>query len=237
VVAEAVRHPEWGGEWTAELLARGKAVSTVKSYLSGVAKACAIVAPELRPAWTAVVAAAGTRTLPPPRGFGEDAERLILDVRQHAPEAGLVLDLILATGARIGELVPTRRAGDHHLVADRLLGADQILLVGKGGLERIRSLPPALYAELAERAEALADEAPVFAVTDRDVQRALRQACARLGIAGERKGPHGLRYDYATRSRARRLEEGLDEEAADRAVSRELGHRRPAITHHYLRTT
>ena len=65
-------------------------------------------------------------------------------------------------------------------------------------------------------------------MTDLDVQRELRAACWRLGLRPT--GPDGLRYDFATRLRACLLQDGFDAEAADRQVSRQLGHRRAGIT-------
>lgn len=233
-VAEAVQHPEWGREWLDELRRRGKATTSIKTYLSGVAKACAIVAPERRPAWTGVISLAGRRTAPPPRGYGADAERLIGNIFRAHPEAAAVLALSLETGARLGELVRTQRAGDHHLTRDRLLGDNLVLLVGKGGLERIQPVSDGTYAQLLLRATVTGDGEPLFGVTDRDVQRALLAACRRLGVRAA--GPHGFRYDFAARLHARLVGDGWPAEEADREVSRQLGHRRPAITHHYLRT-
>ena len=232
--ADAVCRLDWGFEWSEELATRGLAASTRKAYLSGVAKACAIVRPSLRPAWAEVISRVGRRTPPPPRGYGENAERLITDVRQHSPDIAFVLELALATGARIGELVPTRRGGDHHLAPGHLLGNGRLMLTGKGGLDRVLSVSDELYAQLAHRARGNADEGPLFSLTDFDVQRELRAACRRLGLRST--GPHGLRYDFAARLRGRLLQDGWDADAADREVSRQLGHRRPAITHHYLRT-
>ncbi len=232
-VAEAVRHPEWGLAWVEALRARGKAASTIKTYASGVAKACAIVAPDRREAWTVVVAAVGRRRPPPPRGYGTNAERLIAAVAETSRDAALVLQVALESGARIGEVVPTQRAGNHFLTADRLLGDNQVLLVGKGGLERVQPLTPATYRTLLDRAQGRDDDAPLFDVTDRDVQRQLHLACRRLGITPT--GVHGLRYDFANRLHQRLIDAGLTEDEADREVSRHLGHRRPAITRHYLR--
>jgi len=73
----------------------------------------------------------------------------------------------------------------------------------------------------------------LFALTDVDVQRELRAACGRVGLRPT--SLHGLRYDFAARLRACLLRDGWETDAADREVSRQLGHRRPAITHHYLR--
>lgn len=232
-VAAAVRRPDWGHQWVAVLRRQGKAASTIKTYVSGVAKACAIVAPELRESWSSVVTAVGRRTPPPPRGFGSYAEPLIAAVADETAEVALVLRLILESGARIGEVVPTHRGGDHHLTAERLLGDDQLLLIGKGGLERVQPLSSAVYAALTERAARRGDGVPLFDVCDRDIQRALRSACQRLGLRPT--GPHGLRYDFATRLHQRLVDAGLTPDQADREVSRQLGHRRPTITHHYLR--
>jgi integrase len=232
-VAAALRRPHWGREWADALAAEGKAASTRKAYVSGVAKACAIVAPSLRSAWTEVISSIGRRTPPPPRGYGSDAERVLAAVGEASPEAMLILELALATGARIGELVRTRRGGDHHLVSDRLLDARGLLLVGKGGLQRLVHVPEALYARLETLADGKRDEESLFTLVDRDVQRELRVACHRLGLPPT--GPHGLRYDFAARLRARLMADGWAADAADRQVSLQLGHRRPAITHHYLR--
>lgn len=232
-VAAAVRRPDWGDEWAEELAAQGKAASTRKAYLSGAAKACAIVAPSLRAAWTGVVASVGRRTPPPARGYGANAEPLLAAVGDASQQAMLILEVALATGARIGELVRTRRGGDHHLAPDRLLDARGLLLVGKGGLQRVVHVPEALYVRLEMLATLKAEEEPLFTLVDRDVQRELRDACQRLGLPPT--GPHGLRYDFAARLRARLLADGWAADAADREVSLQLGHRRPAITNHYLR--
>jgi integrase len=232
-VALALSRADWGHQWAEDLAAQGKAASTRKAYLSGAAKACAIVAPSLRAAWTDVVASVGRRTPPPPRGYGADAELVLAAVGEASPEAMLILELALATGALIGELVRTRRGGDHHLVPDRLLSERGLLLIGKGGLQRVVHVPDALYARLEVVAAGKRDEEPLFTLVDRDVQRELRVACHRLGLPPT--GPHGLRYDFAARLRARLLADGWEAEAADREVSLQLGHRRPAITNHYLR--
>jgi integrase len=234
LVADAVKHAEWGREWSAELAERGLAASTRKAYLSGVAKACAVAAPELRPKWADVIADVGRRTPPPPRGYGEHAEQVIAAVAVSSPEAGLVLETILETGARIGELVRTDRAGDHHLTPDKLRGAGAILLTGKGGLERLITVSHTLYERLVAQAGDRDAQQALFSVSDRDVQRELRAACARLGMPAT--GPHGLRYDFAARLRDRLLSSGWSESEADCEVSRQLGHRRAEITRHYLRT-
>jgi hypothetical protein len=109
-VAAALRRPDWGQEWAERLAAQGKAASTRKAYLSGAAKACAIVASSLRSAWTDVIASVGRRTPPPPRGYGANAKRVLAAVGEASHEAMLILELALATGARIGELVRTRPA-------------------------------------------------------------------------------------------------------------------------------
>src|SRR5712691_7347645 len=194
--------------------AQGKAASTRKAYLSGAAKACAIVAPSLRSAWTDVIASVGRRIPPPPRGYGADAERVLAAVGEASLEAMLILELALATGARIGELVRTRRGGDHHLVSDRLLGERGLLLVGKGGLQRVVHVPEALYVRLETLAAGLGDVDPLFTLVDRDVQRHLRDASPRLGLPPT--GPHGLRYDFASRLRTRLVADGWTPEAADR---------------------
>src|SRR5712691_1981643 len=170
-VALALSRADWGHEWAEDRAAQGKAASTRKAYLSGAAKACGIVAPSLRPAWTDVIASVGRRIPPPPRGYGADAERVLAAVGEASPEAMLILELALATGARIGELVRTRRGGDHHLVGDRLLGERGLLLVGKGGLQRVVHVPEALYARLETLATGIEDENPLYTLTDRDVQR------------------------------------------------------------------
>jgi len=94
-------------------------------------------------------------------------------------------------------------------------------------------VPEVLYAGLKTLAAARRDEEPLFTLVDRDVQRELRNACQRLGLPPT--GPHGLRYDFAARLRARLMADGWAADAADRQVSLQLGHRRPAITNHYLR--
>jgi hypothetical protein len=45
-----------------------------------------------------------------------------------------------------------------------------------------------------------------FTLTDRDAQRELRNACHRLGLPPT--CPHGLRYDFAARLRARLMDDG-----------------------------
>ena len=114
----------------------------------------------------------------------------------------------MATGARIGELVRTRRGGDHHLTRDDLLGDGRLLLTGKGGLDRVLPLLAELYDQLERRAATNTDDEPLFTVTDVDVQRELRAAGRRLGLPPT--GPHGLRYDFAARLSARLLRGGWE---------------------------
>ena len=231
-VPEQLKHPARGGEWLAELGARGLAPRTQGAYLTAVLKLVEVVCPGRRAAWVALRDAIPRAAPPVDRAWSAEEEaRLIAEVTTRDPELGLAMRTIAATGARIHEVLRSRRHWHHALHVGQLLDR-QLHLIGKGGKERSVPLPPDLAAELATLAGTRPPAAYLFAGDSARLYGLLRRACAALDIRTD--GMHASRYGYVQRERADLLAAGLTPDEADREVSRQIGHARPRITRRYL---
>ena len=230
-VPEQLKHAEWAQEWLDE---RGLAPATRAGYLSALPKLVEVVCPGRRQRWLSLRdelpgrRAPGNRAWPP-----EDVNRLVAHVAARDSELGLILRVLDATGLRVGEVVrhPTHW---HHALHAGQVRDDHLWVIGKGGKERVVSLPPALARELAARAAGREPSALLFDATSRRLYHRVGRVCAELGI--RRDGPHALRYSYAQRERERLLAQGLEPAEADRLVSERLGHARRRITRLYTAT-
>ena len=115
-------------------------------------------------------------------------------------------------------------------------------VVGKGGLKREIKMPKQLAQEIEQRRLATPQK-----IKDRGINytrnydigggnafsRSFTAASQRaLGFSN---GAHGLRHSYAQNQLVRYQAEGMNWNEAREAVSKELGHFRPKITHRYLR--
>ncbi len=192
----------------------------------------------LRERWIESNPAAAVRTprLPRrlPRHLTVDEVFVLLDRIGGATFADLrdraLLELLYATGIRVGELV--------RLELDDLdLGAQLVRVLGKGGKERLvpfgRQAAHAL-ARYLERASVLrqrhADGHPVFLnarggrLTDRSVRRILDKRLRQAALSA-RVSPHALRHSFATHM----LGAGADL----RAIQELLGHASLSTTQRY----
>jgi len=231
-VPEQLTHPAWGREWLAELGARGLAPRTQGAYLTAVLKLVEVVCPGRRAAWVALRDAIPRAAPPVDRAWSAEEEaRLIAEVTTRDPELGLAMRTIAATGARIHEVLRSRRHWHHALHVGQLVDR-QLHLIGKGGKERSVQLSPDLAAELATLAGTRPPAAYLFAGDSARLYGLLHRACAALDIRTD--GMHASRYGYVQRERADLLAAGLTPEEADREVSRQIGHARPRITRRYL---
>jgi len=172
--------------------------------------------------------------------YQEELEKLLAAPDAETP-LGLrdraLLEVLYATGVRVGELVG--------LTASECEGASELRIVGKGGKERVALLGrPAQEAvrryleegrpHLAARRTPGKESDRLFlnnrggALTDRSARRVvhkhLLRACAQHGI-----GPHALRHTFATHL----LEAGADL----RAVQELLGHASLSSTQIYTHVT
>jgi len=140
--------------------------------------------------------------------------------------------IMLEGGARINEasLIDQKRLrglrGDIGVI--KLEGAD-----AKGGKQRDLFLSKKTY----QRIEKIVQEHGKFQVSKSDRQ-ALRESIREAAEATGQKytGAHGLRHNFAQNRVAELQAEGKSYGDALAETSRELGHERPSITLHYLRT-
>lgn len=231
-VPEQLKHPAWGGEWLAELGARGLAPKTLGAYLTAVLKLVEVVCPGRRAAWVALRDAIPRAAPPVDRAWSADEEaRLIAHVTARDPELGLAMRLIAATGARIHEILRSRQHWHHALHVGQLVDR-QLQLIGKGGKERSVTLSPEMAAELATLAGTRPPAALLFAGDSARLYGLLHRACVALAIRTD--GMHAARYGYVQREHADLLAAGVPLDDADQAISRQIGHERPRITRRYL---
>ncbi|MFQ5845999.1 MAG: tyrosine-type recombinase/integrase, partial [Planctomycetota bacterium] len=158
-----------------------------------------------------------------------DVERLLENLATDTARGRrdrAMLELLYATGGRVGELTGARRRDLHPDLG-------LLTLRGKGGKERVvpvgRKARCALDAHLADRAEAEAHTPLVASMRGRALtrDRVLRLLREHAGRAGLRRAPspHGLRHAFATHL----LEGGADV----RSVQDLLGHASVATTQLY----
>jgi len=238
-----LKRTDWGRAWLGELRERGLSSSAVSGYLDAVLKLVEVVSPGRRSAWQALRAEVPTRPSAENRAWSPaDIERLIAMIGARSHEMGLILRFIAATGARAGEVVrhvgppkegSGRRVGhwDHALHVGQLSDG-QVLLIGKGGKERMLPLPPALNAEMRERVASSPPAAYVFGVTYNQLHHRVTLACTTLAIRAD--GVHALRYAFAQQTYAALIRDGMPEVEVLQRVSIALGHERPSITRRYL---
>jgi len=231
-VPEQLRHPAWGGEWLAELGARGLAPRTQGAYLTAVLKLVEVVCPGRRAAWVALRDSIPRAAPPVDRAWSAEEEaRLIAEVTTRDPELGLAMRTIATTGARIHEVLRSRQHWHHALHVGQLVDR-QLRLIGKGGKERLVVVPVDLAAELATLAGTRPPSAILFAGDSARLYGLLHRACVALDIRTD--GMHAARYGYVQREHADLLAAGASLDAADQAISRQIGHERPRITRRYL---
>lgn len=193
---------------------------------------------ETDPALRLVTARPGS-TLPVSLGQ-EAAQRLVEGARELAGSGEPValrdwamLELLYATGVRVGELVGAD-------VADLDLGAHQLRVLGKGGKERmvpfgvpaVRAVTRWLRHGRPALASAESGDALLVGVRGRRIdQRQVRSAVHRAAAAAqvEDVAPHGLRHTVATHL----LAGGSDL----RSVQELLGHATLATTQRYTHVT
>lgn len=151
--------------------------------------------------------------------------------KHQTPANALATKIAYACGLRAHEL---------HTITRSSLG--KYTVVGKGGLKREIKMPKQLAQELEQRKlstpQKIKDRGIIY-MRHYDIgggnafSRSFTAASQRaLGFS---HGAHGLRHSYAQNQIVRYQAEGMDWNEARAAVSKELGHFRPQITHRYLR--
>jgi integrase len=151
--------------------------------------------------------------------------------RHQTPANALATKIAYACGLRAHELHTITRTEN-----------GKYTVTGKGGLKREIKMPKKLAQELEQRRlttpQKIKDRGIIY-MKNYDIgggnafSRSFTAASQRaLGFSN---GAHGLRHSYAQEQLVRYQAAGMNWNEAREAVSRELGHFRPQITHRYLR--
>lgn len=152
------------------------------------------------------------------RSYGDTAESIIEHIKAPIPQFSCHLQL--AYGVRPNESYKI------HLTDQ----ANHIIVIQKGGQRTDKEILPQDYNRLVDLSGGKTD----FYISNYDKQQYhFAKACKDLGITS--KGLHGLRSTYACKSYDRHRAEGMSDNEARAAVSKELGHERLEIVDTYLR--
>jgi hypothetical protein len=150
-----------------------------------------------------------------------DDPRALVSVLE-GKESSIVARLQLEGGARVSEGLILKEC--------QLLQGNTIHLNNtKGGLPRDISVASETYRELRDYVQRYGEFRHVYSTYYNDLKSAAR-------VCGQKwQGTHGLRWNYAQESFAKKQQDGMSYHESMQAVSRELGHHRLDITEHYLR--
>jgi integrase/recombinase XerC len=203
-----------------------RAVAAIRSFFRHLAREQILDNPAARAVRMPRIA----RTLPRPLS-AKDAARTLEEAAEDsvqwiAARNVALLTLLYGAGLRISEALSLKRK-------DAPLG-DSLVILGKGGKERVVPLLPAIRDAVDRYVKALPfagnDAAPLFvsrrglAMSAREAQALMQDLRSRLGLS-ERATPHALRHSFATHL----LAGGADL----RAVQELLGHASLSTTQTY----
>ena len=151
--------------------------------------------------------------------------------KHQSPANALATKIAYACGLRAHELYTLQRTSNGIYT-----------VTGKGGLKRAVKMPKQLEQELEQRKLSTPQK-----IKDRGINYTKHYdigggnafsksfSTASKRALGFSNGAHGLRHSYAQEQIVRYQAAGMTWDEARAAVSRELGHFRPQITHRYLR--
>jgi len=203
-----------------------RAIAAIRSFFRHLAREEILDNPAARAVRTPRIA----RTLPRPLS-ADDAERTLNAAGEHdvqwlAARDVALLTLLYGAGLRISEALSLKRK-------DAPLG-ESLLILGKGGKERVMPLLPAIRNAVDRYVEALPfagnDASPLFVsrrglpMSAREAQALMQKLRSALGLS-QRATPHALRHSFATHL----LAGGADL----RAVQELLGHASLSTTQTY----
>jgi integrase len=154
----------------------------------------------------------------------EDAERILVYLKENGSKFALPAEIALRCGLRISEIAGLQ--GKHVDLEKRILH-----VTGKGGKERDVELPTGLAEQINSSRQYL------FAPSRSWKQafyQAVRDAARALGI--QVSGVHRLRANYAQNMHKELLENKKSDQEARREVSHRLGHNRVEVTNRYIPT-
>jgi len=106
------------------------------------------------------------------------------------PGDQLMVKMLYATGVRVSELVNIEKR-------DVDLDRNTIKVFGKGAKERIVLMPETLTSSIEEYCKGLTNDAKLFNMTARTVERNIKSLAKRAGL-NKKVTPHKLRHSFAT---------------------------------------
>ena len=152
----------------------------------------------------------------------EDAERILVYLKEHGSKFALSAEIALRCGLRISEIAGLQ--GKH---VD--LENGKLHVVGKGGRKRDVELPISLAEQLNPSKQYLFDPSRSW---KQAFYLAVRDSARALGI--QVSGVHRLRANYAQNKHKELLKNEKSDQEARQEVSHRLGHNRVEVTNGYI---
>ena len=152
----------------------------------------------------------------------EDAERILVYLKENGSKFALPAEIALRCGLRISEIAGLE--GKHVDLENMVLN-----VVGKGGKKRDMELPAGLAEQINPSKQYLFDPSRSW---KQSFYQAVRDAARALGI--QVSGVHRLRANFAQNLYEDLKENGESDREARLEVSKRLGHNRVEVTNSYV---
>jgi integrase len=152
----------------------------------------------------------------------EDAERILVYLKEHGSKFALPAEIALRCGLRISEIAGLQ---GKHVDLEKMV----LHVTGKGGKKRDVELPADLAEQINPSKQYLFDPSRSW---KQAFYKAVRDASRKLGI--QVSGVHRLRANYAQNVHKELLKNKKSDQEARREVSRRLGHNRAEATNGYI---
>jgi integrase len=152
----------------------------------------------------------------------EDAERILVYLKENGSKHALPAEIALRCGLRISEIAGLE--GKHVDLEGKILH-----FTGKGGKERDVELPADLAEQINTSKQYLFDPSRSW---KQSFYQAVRDAARALGI--QVSGVHRLRASYAQKRHTDFMKSGKSDQEARLEVSHRLGHNRVEVTYSYI---
>jgi len=152
----------------------------------------------------------------------EDAERILVYLKEHGSKFALPAEIALRCGLRISEI-----AGLQGKQVD--LENGKLHVVGKGGKKRDVDLPASLAEQINPSMQYLFDPSRSW---KQSFYQAVRDAARTLGI--QVSGVHRLRANCFQNTYDKLITEGVTDQEARKKVARKGGHQRVEVTYSYI---
>ncbi|MBN1453276.1 MAG: site-specific integrase [Anaerolineales bacterium] len=152
----------------------------------------------------------------------EDAERIVLYLKENGSKFALPVGIALRCGLRISEIAGLQ---GKHVDLEKMV----LHVVGKGGKERDVELPVGMGEQLNPSKQYLFDPSRSW---KQAFYQAVRDAARALGIRVS--GVHRLRVNCFQNTYEKLIAKGLNDREAREKVSQNAGHNRVEVTYSYV---